>query len=93
MTVSTFRPMTPPAALTSSTAIWVAASISWASSAIGPVIGHHDAELDRLLAEGEPVDEGESGDRADRAGSREGLEHRSPRGGTHRGSSALRREM
>src|SRR6185503_2456145 len=39
MTVSTFRPMTPPSALTSSTAIWVAASISWASSAIGPVIG------------------------------------------------------
>src|SRR5207249_5021056 len=31
--------MTPPSALTSSTAIWVAASISWASSAIGPVMG------------------------------------------------------
>ncbi len=39
MTVSTFRPITPPAALMSSTAIWVAVSISWASSAIGPVIG------------------------------------------------------
>ena len=39
MTISTFRPITPPAALTSSTAIWVAASISWASSAIGPVMG------------------------------------------------------
>ncbi len=38
-TGSTFRPMTPPAALTSSIAIWVAASISCASSAIGPVIG------------------------------------------------------
>src|SRR6185312_11089947 len=39
MTVSTLRPITPPAALMSSTAIWVAASISWASSAIGPVWG------------------------------------------------------
>src|SRR5262245_48082981 len=39
MTVSTFRPMTPPSALTSSTAICVAASISCASSAIGPVCG------------------------------------------------------
>src|SRR5258706_3154825 len=38
-TVSIFRPITPPAALTSSTAICVAVSISWASSAIGPVIG------------------------------------------------------
>src|SRR6185369_3862598 len=39
MTVSTLRPITPPAALMSSTAIWVAASISWASRAIGPVWG------------------------------------------------------
>src|SRR5262249_43420520 len=38
-TVSTFRPITPPSALTSSTAICVAASISWASRAIGPVCG------------------------------------------------------
>src|SRR5262249_11535251 len=39
ITVSTLRPMTPPSALTSSTAICVAASISCASSAIGPVCG------------------------------------------------------